>query len=98
MSQLWHVSQDGRQQGPFTPEQLKSLAESGRLNPSDLVWKNGLSEWVTAASVKGLFTSPVPPPLPQLARPGNAEAINGDQYALDKQDFASGLSSAPMHK
>src|SRR6185312_6521040 len=37
--------------------QLKQLALSGQLKPTDLVWQDGMSDWVPANSVKGLFPS-----------------------------------------
>ena len=45
---------------------LKRLANTGVLNPTDLVWKDGLGDWVPASKVKGLFPdAPAsPPPLP----------------------------------
>ena len=53
-------------QGPVSEEQLKQLAASGQLQPSDLVWKEGMSHWMAASSITGLFpnapttSSPVP--------------------------------------
>lgn len=56
--------------------QLRNLASSGSLQAEDLVWKEGLSEWVPARKVKDLFvkppaspkrSTPPPQPLPTLA-------------------------------
>ena len=77
MSQQWFYSKNGQQQGPVSPEQLKQLAAAGKLQPTDLVWKEGMSQWVAASSIKGLFTAPsiptppaLPPPIP--AQPANS--------------------------
>ncbi len=67
-SQEWHYSKNGQALGPVSSAQLKELASTGQLLPSDLIWKEGLAEWKVAGSVKGLFAEPpatVPPPLPQ---------------------------------
>lgn len=66
-SQQWHVSKAGEQFGPFTFSHLKNLAESGQLARKDLLWKEGLEEWVEASSVKGLFPPIVPPPVPRVS-------------------------------
>lgn len=41
--------------GPLSAEQLKTLAEGGRLAPGDPVAKSPKGPWVTASRVKGLF-------------------------------------------
>ena len=51
----WYYGRNGQQQGPVTSNQLKQLAQSGQLLPTDLVWKDGMSEWAKASKVKGLF-------------------------------------------
>ena len=53
--------------------ELKALAESGRLKPTDNVWKEGLAEWIPASKVKGLFP-PSPPPLPPSPPPPAPDA------------------------
>ncbi len=34
----WHVAIDGQEQGPVSGAQLRQMASSGRLSPTDLVW------------------------------------------------------------
>lgn len=55
MADEWHYTNDGNQQGPVSASELKEFAASGSLSPSDLVWKEGMSDWKPASSVKGLF-------------------------------------------
>lgn len=65
MAEGWHYSVQGNRHGPVPAAELKRLADSGQLSPADLVWKEGLANWVSASSVKGLFAgSATPPPLP----------------------------------
>ena len=65
MSKDWYYSTQGTRCGPVAPSELKRLADSGQLSPSDLVWKEGLKSWAAASNVKGLFATPAgPPPLP----------------------------------
>lgn len=54
----WHYTIDGQPAAaPVSPAQLKQLAASGKLKPTDLVWQDGMLEWAQAGSVKGLFPS-----------------------------------------
>ena len=55
MSQEWYYSIDGDRQGPVEASELKKLAEAGTLKAADLVWKDGMADWVAAKSIKGLF-------------------------------------------
>jgi hypothetical protein len=72
MADQWYYAQHGQQTGPVSTEELKQLAASGQLQPSEMVWKQGMAAWSPANSVEGLFAgapgaSPpaVPPGLPQ---------------------------------
>ena len=68
MAKEWHYAKDGETHGPVTSQQLKKLATSGELQPTDLVWTEGNDEWKPASGIKGLFPtkpdSPTPPPVP----------------------------------
>ncbi len=55
MSQDWYYSADGGQKGPVTAADLKKLADAGSLKPTDLIWKDGMTDWSPAKTVKGLF-------------------------------------------
>lgn len=55
VSQEWYYSVDGDRQGPVGAADLKKLAEAGTLKATDLVWKDGMADWVQAKSIKGLF-------------------------------------------
>lgn len=55
MATQWKYKHGNQELGPVTSAQLKKLATAGKLAPDDLVWKEGLSDWVAARRVKGLF-------------------------------------------
>ena len=55
MGDMWKVRRGDRIYGPFLPEQLRNLANSGKLKPIDLV-RRGEGEWQEASSVVGLFS------------------------------------------
>ncbi len=58
MAAEWHYSKEGQEFGPISSSELKALAVSGRLSPTDAIWKNGMTERRQAGSVKGLFSPP----------------------------------------
>ncbi len=59
---------DGNQHGPVPTTKLKDLAASGQLQPTDMVWRDGMAEWVPASAMKGLWASGVAP-APRAAAP-----------------------------
>jgi NAD-dependent dihydropyrimidine dehydrogenase PreA subunit len=62
MSAAWYYARDNQAVGPLSSAQLKELADSGGLGPTDLVLRAGSRKWVAAGAVKGLFPPPPPPP------------------------------------
>jgi hypothetical protein len=80
MSADWFLARGGQQRvGPLTAQQLKQMAAAGQVTGSDLVWKEGMAQWVPASQVKGLLggssgaqawqpdavaTAPAAPPAP----------------------------------
>ena len=52
---VWYYSVNGVQAGPVTFEQLQSQAAPGHLSSDDLVWKEGMKDWVPGAAVPGLL-------------------------------------------
>jgi hypothetical protein len=75
MAQEWYYAQGDHKFGPISVKELKQAVTDGSLQPTDLVWTDGMKEWKEARVIKGLAglwpTSPpvvaaAPPPL--LAR------------------------------
>lgn len=48
-------TRNGKPQGPVSSTQLKRLARSGQLKPTDKVKKQGTTKWLAASSIAGLF-------------------------------------------
>lgn len=73
MASEWFYTVNG-QQAPTSASdaQLEQLATSGQLRPTDMLWKEGLPNWVAASTIKGLFAAsrpasrefPAPEPAP----------------------------------
>ncbi len=69
MSLQWYYAQDGKTLGPVSGERLQELSRRGELASSDLVWRDGMTDWVAAGSV-GIGSVVVsPPPLPPTPSP-----------------------------
>lgn len=64
MTHRWYYGRVGEKTGPVTSKQLKELAASGALRPTDLVWAEGIDQGREAGLVKGLFA-----PDPDVAPP-----------------------------
>ena len=50
----WHCHIDGKQYGPVENEQLAGWIREGRVQGSDLVWQEGMADWMPASSVEAL--------------------------------------------
>lgn len=57
---VWYFARGDDERGPFTEPQMRSLIGAGRVLENDLVWKEGMPDWVCARDVPGLV-APSPP-------------------------------------
>ncbi len=65
MGSEWFYSHDGDRHGPVPIDEVRKLAADGRLGRDDLVWQEGMADWVPAGQVPGLLPpAAAPPPLP----------------------------------
>jgi uncharacterized RDD family membrane protein YckC len=92
MAEEWYVGSNGQQSGPFTLQQLRQMAASGQLSKTDLIWKDGLANWVPCSSAKGLFpaaadfspaSSPRPAPRPTAPPPRGSVPSEGGLVVSD---------------
>ena len=72
---IYHISVNGNQAGPFTIQQLRELVSQGQFNKSFHVWTQGMANWDLAGNIKEIndslfMNSPPPPPPP--APPGTS--------------------------
>lgn len=76
---LIHVSRDGQQFGPYTPEDVQAYLADGSLLASDLGWVEGTADWVPLPQlVSG--SAPAPPPqFPGVACPKCGAGLDADQ-------------------
>ena len=55
MSDQWYYGQNGQQKGPVSVEVMQQLVAGGHIKPEDLVWKEGMANWVSAGSLPEFF-------------------------------------------
>lgn len=68
-----YITRNGRQFGPYTLEQVNSQASSGAIQPADLAWYEGITDWVPISTVPG-FQPPIGL-LPAPARRGRPVGV-----------------------
>jgi hypothetical protein len=84
---MWYLGRDGRQEGPISDEELRTLVRNGSLRRADLVWRDGMADWLPAGQIPGL---PFPvqatylPPPPQVAQPSQVVS----PYAPPQSQYA----------
>lgn len=71
----WFIARDGKQHGPVSDLELKKIAELAHLKPTDLVWRQGFTDWRAASSVfpeLAASATPVAPSAPAASSPSPA--------------------------
>lgn len=74
MADEWYYTRNGERMGPVTTSQLRTEAASGRVQPTDLVWTDGMPQWIPASAAREIFPDPTSAALdPPLGRPAPPE-------------------------
>ena len=53
----WFYSNGSDRLGPVTASELRELALQGQLQPTSLIWKEGMGNWAPASKVKDITFS-----------------------------------------
>ena len=66
-----HVSRSGKQEGPYSEEEIRKRLSSGQLSANDFGWHEGMPNWIKLGPLLGIdepphvpSAGPSPPPLP----------------------------------
>lgn len=90
----WFIARDGKQHGPVSDAELKKIIELAHLKPTDLVWRQGFTDWRAASSVfPEIGAPPAPAPAPQPAAPTQSSPDPAD--ALSSPAAATPASVTP---
>lgn len=54
MAAQWYYEKNGQQLGPVPENQIQGLIQSGQLRSADLVWREGMTDWMSLGSVPEL--------------------------------------------
>ena len=68
----WYYSKNGSQIGPIDQNELLTKISSGEMLQSDLVWREGMADWLPVSKVNELImTTQSRPAIPSVANVGN---------------------------
>jgi hypothetical protein len=82
MAADWFYILDGKNiVGPVSSAQLRALARSGKLGPTDMVLQDGMAKWTPASAIKGLF-NPVLEAAPVKQRARGASPAGAERGVL----------------
>ncbi len=75
----WYLARDGQQYGPLSDPELAKFVELGHLQPTDLLWREGFSDWRPALVV--FPPQAAPAGAAAASRPGPADALPASNRA-----------------
>src|SRR4051812_32746808 len=86
----WYYAKDGERLGPVSSSALRQLAQAGTLLPTDMVFKEGGSQWVLASTINNLF----PAGGGAVATRPAAESSRSSRPAADEGSLSFGESGS----
>jgi len=78
MAAMWFVMQDGKRMGPYPADQLQDMVDRRQVDADDLVWCEGMADWVKARTV--MKPSDYRAPAPRARRPRYEDDYERDDY------------------
>ncbi|MDB4816971.1 GYF domain-containing protein [bacterium] len=90
----WYYGQGGQQAGPIDEATMRSRIAAGQVGPADLVWREGMAEWLPLAQVAELASASAADASP-YATPGTNPLAAQQQYYAPAAP-TSGLAIASM--
>jgi hypothetical protein len=89
MAAEWYYTTNKQQMGPVSWEELCQLASKALLKPDDLVWTEGMPEWVKAVRQQGLFQDSAAPAAsvtaPRAETPVAAPRTSSARQRIDEE-------------
>lgn len=87
---LWYVLVEGREEGPFTAEQMRQLAGEGRLKPLSRVRRSDMARDISARRLKGLFSDEAIARALESRRARRASTANSARFFVEAADGEQG--------
>jgi len=104
MASHWYYANGNTKHGPLSGRDIKQLADSGELQPVDLVWKTGMADWQPAQTVSGLFPTNQskladPPPIStgNTSRKTRPAGVNSEECSVAKPPKHAGPEGASIN-
>ena len=100
----WYYTTNNQQMGPVSWDELRQLASTGLLHPNDMVWKEGMGDWLKANKKDGLFSaSPARGDVDDLPRRRPRERDDrdirrGDRDRRDRDDYDDDYDDRPRRR
>jgi hypothetical protein len=95
MAAEWHYGQGEEQHGPVPLEELRQLVASRQVQPTDMVWTQGMPDWLPANDVDELFPKQelASQPAAEKLPPVSPEQPSGAASASPLRTAAIGLAA-----
>jgi uncharacterized protein (TIGR00266 family) len=84
MGDNWFVAIEGKQEGPFSREQILANLQQGIFKQNTYVWKQGFADWREISQCSDLSSSPASPP-PNLPHKIGADQIDYEIFGSEMQ-------------
>ena len=55
-----HIDRNGERFGPYSIEEINAYLAAGTLLPSDLAWKDGMTDWLPVQQISGVMAATGP--------------------------------------
>jgi hypothetical protein len=95
----WYLARDGQQHGPISAAEMEKIIELGYLLPTDLVWRQGFTDWLpTAEAFPKASEAPPAPSAQSAARPSDTTAAKSgpaEPKAEGARDDRANLAKDP---
>jgi hypothetical protein len=100
MNVQWYYTAGDTRQGPFSGTELQALAAAGKIQPGDMVWREGVARGVPAHRVKHLFAEDAAAGVSNLAvapsaidHPPGTETVAGHESVREPHAAAETIAT-----
>jgi hypothetical protein len=90
----WYYSKNNQQFGPINIDTIRSLYATGQLSPNDLVWTEGMNQWLAASNIPAITGGHMAPPAsPFQPQPQPPRQMHYAGYNLQPQSSGKAIAS-----
>lgn len=76
----WYYSKGGQQSGPVSEDQMRQMVGSGQVGGPDLIWREGMANWLPVGQVPEFGGGGAPAAAPQYGAPQPQYGAPQPQY------------------